>query len=263
MAKKVIKKDDFGLDIEEMAKAGLHFGHKTSKVHPKMEPYLYGVRKSVHIIDLEQTQEKFKEALIFIDDLVSENKTLLVIGTKIQAKELVKDFAEKFSFPYTSERWLGGTFTNFDIIRKRIDFFKDLEEQRKKGELVRYTKKERLKISRQLDGFEKKFGGIKNLEKLPDAIFVLDMEKDALAIKEAREKQIKVIGISDTSADPTMADFPVPANDDAVNSIKYILDKVSEVVEKAKKKAEIKLKKEKNKEKKEESKAEEIKDKKQ
>ena len=249
MAKKVIKKDNFGLDVEEMAKAGLHFGHKTSKVHPKMEPYLYGVRKSVHIIDLEQTKEKFKEALVFIRDLISENKTLLVIGTKIQAKELVKDFAEKFSLPYTSERWLGGTFTNFEIIKKRIDFFKDLEEQRKKGELVRYTKKERLKIGRQLDGFEKKFGGIKNLEKLPDAIFVLGSEKDALAIKEAREKQIKIVGVSDTNTDPTMADFPIPANDDAVNSIKYILDKVSEVVEEAKKKASEKKKEEKKNEK--------------
>ena len=244
MAKKVIKKDDFGLDVEEMAKAGLHFGHKTSKVHPKMGPYLYGVRKSVHIIDLEQTKEKFKEALMFIRDLVLEDKTILVIGTKIQAKELVKDFAEKFSFPYSSERWLGGTFTNFGIIKKRIDFFKDLEEQRKKGELVRYTKRERLKINRRLDGFEKKFGGIKDLEKLPDAIFVLDMEKDALAIKEAQEKQVKVIGISDSSADPTMADFPIPANDDAVNSIKYVLDKVAEVVEKAKEKASEKKKEE-------------------
>ena len=174
----------------------------------------------------------------------NKRKTILVIGTKIQAKELVKDFAEKFSFPYSSERWLGGTFTNFGIIKKRIDFFKDLEEQRKKGELVRYTKRERLKINRQLDGFEKKFGGIKDLEKLPDAIFVLDMEKDALAIKEAQEKQVKVIGISDSSADPTMADFPIPANDDAVNSIKYVLDKVAEVVEKAKEEASEKKKEE-------------------
>jgi len=244
MVKKAVKKDDFGLDVEQMAQAGLHFGHKTSKVHPKMEPYLYGVRKSVHIIDLEQTKEKFKEALIFIRDLVSEGKTLLVIGTKIQARKLVKDFSQKFNFPYASERWLGGTFTNFEVIKKRIDFFKSLEEQKKKGELVKYTKKERLKISRQLDGFEKKFGGIKNLEKLPDAIFVLDMEKDALAIKEAKEKQITVVGVSDTNADPTVADFPIPANDDAVNSIKYILDKVAQVVEEAKKKAKSKAKKE-------------------
>ena len=244
MPKRTAKKDSFNIDTEEMAKTGLHFGHKTSKVHPKMEPYLYGVRKTVHIIDLRKTKKKFEEALEFIKNLISENKVLLVIGTKIQAKELIKDFAQKFDLPYVNERWLGGTFTNFEIIKKRINYFKDLRDKKQKGELDKYTKKERIKINRQLDGFEKKFGGIKNLESLPDAIFVLSIKKDALAVKEATEKGIKVIGISDSDADPTSVDFSVPANDDAVSSVRYVLTKVAEVVEKAKKEAESKAKKE-------------------
>ena len=157
---------------------------------------------------------------------------------------LLKDFAQKFDLPYVNERWLGGTFTNFGIIKKRINYFKDLRDKKQKGELDKYTKKERIKINRQLDGFEKKFGGIKNLESLPDAIFVLSIKKDALAVKEATEKGIKVIGISDSDADPTSVDFSVPDNDDAVSSVMYVLTKVEEVVEKAKKEAESKAKKE-------------------
>ena len=132
MAEKKIKKDDFGINVEEMAKAGLHFGHKAAKVHPKMEPYLYGSRNAIHIIDLEKTKEKFEAALKFIKTLSAEKKLLLIVGTKIQAKDLVKDFAAELGLPYVNERWLGGTFTNFEIIRKRMNHFKDLEEKKAK-----------------------------------------------------------------------------------------------------------------------------------
>ncbi|MFQ6049660.1 MAG: 30S ribosomal protein S2 [Candidatus Paceibacterales bacterium] len=228
------KKKDFNLDIEEMTKAGLHFGHKTSKVHPKMKPYLYKVRNTIHIIDLEKTKEKFEEALEFIKHLISENKTLLIVGTKIQVRDLVKDMAIECGFPYVNERWLGGTFTNFEVMRKRINYFKDLEKKRIEGELEKYTKKERAEIDQELRDFERKFGGIKNLEELPEAVFVLDIRKDALAVKEAKRKGVKVVGISDTNTDPTLADYPVPANDDAISSVKYILEKVKEVILKAK-----------------------------
>lgn len=234
MAEKVTKKTNFNLDTEEMFKVGLHFGHKTSKAHPKMEPYLYGARNTIHIIDLDKTKEKFEKALIFIQQLISEKKVLLTIGTSIQMRDLVKDFATKFGFPYVNERWLGGTFTNFEIIKKRINYFKDLKEKKQEGELKKYTKKEISKIEKQLAGFERKFGGIKDLKNLPDAIFVLSMAKDTLVIKEARTKNIKVIGISDTDADPTLADYPIPANDNAKSSIKYILERVAEVIEKTK-----------------------------
>jgi len=230
------KKENFNLDIEEMAKAGLHFGHKTSKVHPKMKPFLYGVRNTVHIMDLEKTKEKFIQALEFIKNLISENKILLLVGTKIQVKDLVKNTAKDCGLPYINERWLGGTFTNFEVIKKRIDYFKGLEKKKIEGQLEKYTKKERAEIDQELRDLEIKFGGIKDLEKLPDAIFVLDMRKDNLAVKEARTKGIKVISISDTNVDPTLADYPIPANDDAISSVKYILEKVKEVILKAKKK---------------------------
>jgi small subunit ribosomal protein S2 len=229
------EKNDFNIDIEEMAKVGLHFGHKKSKINPKMEPYLYGVRNGIHIIDLDETKKKLLEALLFIKELIAENKIILIVGTKIQVKELVKNFATECSLPYVSERWVGGTFTNFEVIKKRINYFKDLEEKKNKGELEKYTKKEILGIEKDLQEFNRKFGGIKNLDRLPDAIFVLGIENDALAVKEAGEKNIKIIGISDTNADPTLADFFIPANDDAVSAVKYILDKVKKVILEARK----------------------------
>ena len=230
-----IKKTDFNIDPEEMAQVGLHFGHRTSRVHPKMKPYLYGVRNTVHIIDLEKTAEKLKKALEFIQQIISEEKILLIVGTKIQIKDLVKKMAEECGLPYITERWLGGTLTNFETIKKRVEYFKDLEKKRKSEEIEKYTKKEKAKIDQELRILEEKFGGIKNLERLPDVIFVLDMRKDDLAIKEAKMKNLKVISIADTNVDPTLADYPIPANDDAITSVKYILDKVKEVILKAKK----------------------------
>lgn len=230
-------KENFNIDTEEMAQAGVHFGHRTSRVHPKMKPYLYGVRNTVHIIDLEKTKDKFEEALKFIQELMSENKILLLIGTKIQVKDLVKDIAKDCGLLYVTERWLGGTFTNFETILKRVEYFKELEKKKAEGELEKYTKKERAKIDQELRGLEIKFGGIKEMERLPDAIFVIDMKKDALAVKEAKMKGIKVIGIADTNVDPALADYPIPANDDAISSVKYILEKVKEVILEAKPKS--------------------------
>jgi small subunit ribosomal protein S2 len=229
------KKSEFGLDLEEMTKAGLYFGHRTSKINPKMKPYISSVRNSVHIIDLEKTIDRFEQALKFIQDFISQGKIILFVGTKIQSKGLVKEAAEKCNLPYINQRWLGGTFTNFKTIKKRIDYFKELEEKKKKGELAKYTKLERIKIDKELKNLEIKFGGIKNMNEMPDAIFALDMKKDALAIKEAKAKGIKVISIADTNIDPSPADYPIPANDDAISSIKYILDKVKDVIIKSKK----------------------------
>ena len=228
------KKFDIKLEPEEMIRAGLHFGHRTSRIHPKMMPYLGGIRNAVHLIDLEKTAEKLKEALNFIQQVITENKILLIIGTKIQTKDLVKKTAKDCGIPYVTERWLGGTLTNFETIKNRLEYFKELERKRKEGEFEKYTKKERAKIDQELRNLETKFGGIKNLERLPDAIFVFDMRKDALAAKEARMKGVKVIGVADTNVDPTLADYPIPANDDAASSVKYILDKVKEVIQKCK-----------------------------
>lgn len=223
---------DFNLNLEEMAKAGLHFGHRTSNINPKIKPYIFGTRNTIHVFDLEKTAEKMKEALKFIKELASEDKVLLVVGTKIQVKKMVEELAKACNLPYVNERWLGGTFTNFDTILKRIEYFKSLEKKKKEGELEKYTKKERAKIDKVLKDLEVKIGGIRGLTKLPDAIFVLDMRKDLLAVKEARMKGVKIVGIADTNVDPELADYPIPANDDAISSVKYILDKVKEVISK-------------------------------
>jgi len=236
--KNEIKKteENFGVSVEEMAEAGLHLGHQTARTHPKMKQYMYGVKNKVHIFDLDKTAEKLAEALQFIDDIISQNKTLLLIGTKIQVKEILKESAQECGLPYINERWLGGTFTNFETIKRRIAHFKDLENQKKTGELEKYTKKERAKIDEQLKDLETKFGGIRDMVRLPDAIFVMDMKKDILAVREAKAKKIPVIAIADADVDPDLVDYPIPANDDAINSVKYILDKVKKVAANAKSK---------------------------
>ncbi len=227
--------ENFSLNLDEMAKAGLHFGHRTSKIHPKMMPYLQGARNTVHIIDLEKTKEKFNEALKFIQQLILENKILLFVGTKIQAKDMAKEIAVECGFPYVNERWLGGTFTNFGVLRKRVEYMKELEQKLGNPEIIeKYTKKEKAGMEEELIELKLKFEGVRNLEKTPDAVFVLDMRKDELAVKEARAKGVKVIAISDTNCDPTLADYPIPANDDATSSLKYILEKVKEAILKAK-----------------------------
>jgi len=225
----------FGINKEEMLEAGLNFGHRTSRVNPKIKPYISSVRNGVHLFDLDKTAEKLEQALEFIEKLISEGKSLLVVGTKIQSKDLVKEFAEECNLFYINQRWLGGTFTNFKTMKKRLSYFKELEEKKKKGELDKYTKLERLKIDKELKDLEIKFGGIKEMNLLPDAILVMDMKKDALAVKEARVKGIKVIGLADTNIDPTLADYVIPANDDAINSIKYILEKIKQVILKSRK----------------------------
>ncbi len=233
--KEKTKKVDFKLDPEKMAQAGLHFGHRTSRIHPKMQPYLFGSRNNVHIIDLEKTKEKMIQALEFVGSLLAEGKTLLLVGTKVQIKDLVERTGRETGLPYVSERWLGGTFTNFPSMLKRIEYYKELERKKKEGEWEKYTKKEKAKMDQELKRLDIRFRGIKNLKGLPEAIFVCDMKKDELAIREAKQKGIKVIAIADTNVDPTQVDYPIPANDDAISSVEYILDKLKEVVLKNKK----------------------------
>jgi len=224
------QKNVFSLDVSEMQKAGLHFGHKTSKIHPKMGEYLSGIRNGVHIIDAEKTKEKLHEALTFIQDVISKGGKIVFVGTKIQAKELTKSTAEECKQPYIVNRWLGGTFTNLEVIKKRIDYFKDLENKKTTGELEKYTKKERLIFDKELKDLETKLGGIKEMNKLPEAIIVMDMIKDEIAIKEAKQKKVKIIAVADTNCDPTLVDFPIPANDDAMSSVKYILEKIKQAI---------------------------------
>lgn len=230
MPKEEKSKLDFNINIDEMAKLGIQFGHRTFRTHPKMKPFVAGSRNGIHIVDLEKTAEKLKEALKFIYNNIVDGKVLLLVGTKIQFKDLVENIAKECKFPYVSERWLGGTFTNFETMRKRIEFFKEIEKKKKEGGLEKYTKKEKAGIDKDLQEYEIKFGGIKDMDKLPDVVFVLDMKKDEIAIKEAEMKNIKVVAISHTNTNPDLVDYPIPANDDSRASVEYILGKLKEVI---------------------------------
>lgn len=228
---KKTKNSDYGISVTDMKKAGLDFGHRISKCHPKMKPYVVGVKGSDHInmIDLEQTKEYFTKTLDFLKDFVKQGKVIIFVGTKLPVRKLVQETAKEAKMPYVVNRWLGGTITNFSVMQKRIKHFKELNSKKKSGELDKYTKKEQLEFDRELDRLEQKFGGIKDLNKIPDAIFVVDMRKNELAIREAKQKGVTIVGIADTEVDPTKANYFIPANDDAISSVSYILDKIEKV----------------------------------
>jgi small subunit ribosomal protein S2 len=218
------------ISVDDMIKAGLQFGHKKAKIHPKMKPFIFGVRNTIFLIDLDKVKDKFQAALDYVQKLAADGKTILFVGTKTQFKKAVKEAAIECGMPYVSERWLGGTFTNFKIIKKRIDYYKELERKTAAGEFEKYTKKEQASIKKEINVLEKKLGGIKMMQSLPEAIFVVDMDKDKLAVKEARENGVKVAGIVDVNIDPDKADYPIIANDDSVSSVGYILAKVKEAI---------------------------------
>ena len=230
----VKKAKAFGLDIEEMFKAGLHFGHRKSKLHPKMKPYVFGIRKTVHIINLEETVKKLVEALEFIQNTFKEGKTILFVGTKAQHQGLIKELAEKHSLPYVSERWLGGSLTNFGIMRKRVAYFQELRDKVNSEDFAKYGKKEQSMLKRELRNLTTKFGGVEFLEKLPDALFIFDIKKDNLALREAKRIGIPVIAVADTNVDPSQVDWPIPASDDGMKAAEYILGKVDEAIGRAK-----------------------------
>jgi small subunit ribosomal protein S2 len=221
---------DTNINIEEMVQLGVNFGHKVSRLHPKMKPYITGVKNNIHIIDLEKTVKELEKALKFIDKVVSEGKTILFVGTKIQIRSYVKAIADECSFPYVTERWLGGTFTNFETISKRVGYFKDLEAKRASGEFEKYTKKERMKIDKEIKILKTKFEGVRNMTKLPDVVIVFGVDKDIACIREAKIKGIKIIALCDTNINPDIADYPIPANDDALSSVQYILEKIKETI---------------------------------
>ena len=225
---------DTKLNVDEMAQAGVNFGHRVSKLHPSMKQYVSGIKNNVHTFDLEKTAKELEKALDFISKLASEGKTILIVGTKIQLRDLVKNAAEECGMPYVTERWLGGTFTNFETISKRVAYYKELERKRAAGELEKYTKKERLNFDKELATLKIKFEGIKNMQKLPEAVFIFGLDKDETPAKEAKIKGIKIIALVDTNINPATADYVIPANDDAISSVKYIIDKVAETIKNSK-----------------------------
>lgn len=216
--------------MTDMLKAGVHFGHQKSKYHPKMKPYVYAINSNVHIIDLQQTFEKLAQAQKFIQEIIKRKGTILFVGTKRQIKKLVKETAEEVNMPYVVERWLGGSFTNFPVIHKLIKKLRDLEAEQESGELKKYTKKEQHEIKQEIERLNKLIRGIKMIDNLPEAIFVADIDHDNLAVKEAREKAVKIIAITDTNTNPTLVDYPIPANDDAISSVKLILEQIRNAI---------------------------------
>lgn len=218
------------VDIETMFKNGVHFGHHKSRRNPKMDEYIFTTRNGVNILNLEKTANKLKEAMEFITLTVAEGKEILFVGTKKQAKRIVESAAQHCGMPYITERWLGGTFTNFAIISERTRYLRQGLEKMAKGDYAKYTKFEQMKFKEELERLERKMGGIKNMEKLPGAVLVSSTLEDNLAIKEAAVKGIPVIALVDTNSNPEGVAYPIPANEDAVSSLKLMLGYLAKAV---------------------------------
>lgn len=225
------------ISLEDMFKSGVHFGHHKSRKNPKMDEFIYGVKNGINIIDLQKTAQKLREALAFIEATVLQGKKILFVGTKKQAKKIVEAAAKRCDMPYVTERWLGGTFTNFPAISSRTRFLRDGQDKMEKGEYGRYTKFEQMKIAEELERLEAKMGGIKHLDRLPGAILVTGVIEDNLAIKEARIKNVPVIALADSNVDPRDVDYIIPANEDAVSSLRILMAYVVKAVLEAGKKA--------------------------
>jgi len=218
------------VSLEDLLEAGCHFGHQARRWHPKMKPYIWTVRNGVHIFDLAKTKEELGKAAAFAKEISAKGGKIVFVGTKRQASGIIKEEAKRCEMPNVYQRWLGGTITNWEQIKKSIDKLVDMREKREEGEYEKYTKKENILINREILRLERFFGGLVSLEELPEAIFVVDCKKEEAAVKEANMKGIKVIGIVDTNTDPSNVDYVIPANDDAVGSIKLIVSSIAEAI---------------------------------
>lgn len=215
---------------EELFEAAVHFGHSVGKLHPKMKPYIHSVKNNVHLLDLEKTKECLKKALDFVKEVAAKDGKILFVGTKPTAQAAIKKYAEEVGMPYVIERWLGGTMTNFSTISSLIKKLKKMEEEKASGGWEKYTKKERLNLDREMERLNLFVGGIRNLDKFPEAIYIVDLREEKTAVREARKAKIKSIGLVDVNCDPTEVDFPIPANDDAVKSVDLITKLIAEAI---------------------------------
>lgn len=219
------------VDIKKLLEAGAHFGHKTSRWHPKMAPYIHSKRGGNHIIDLVKTAQKLEEALDFIEKTAAASKQVLLVGTKKQASEIVRKAADETSMPFVTERWVGGLLTNSNTMNGRIKHLKDLEQKMASGALEnKYSKLEVQRFQEEIDTMNHLYGGVKDLSNRPGAIFVADVLNDRNAVREARKLNIPIVAIVDSNVDPTLVDYPIPANDDAIKAIQLIVDYVAEAI---------------------------------
>jgi len=217
--------------MRQLLEAGVHFGHRTSRWNPKMRPFIFTERNGIHIIDLHQTMVRINQYYDVVRDRVAEGGIVLFVGTKRQAQGIIQQEATRCGMPYVNIRWLGGTLTNWKTIKQRIDYLNDLERRMAAGEFRNLTKKEQLRIQRLLTKLQRRLGGLKQLKRLPDMLYVVDTHREELAVKEANKVHIPIVGIVDTNTDPDLIDYPIPGNDDAIRSIKLITGILADAVE--------------------------------
>jgi small subunit ribosomal protein S2 len=207
-----------GVTMRQLLEAGVHFGHQTRRWNPKMRPYIFSERNGIHIIDLRQTLESAEAAAEYVKDLASRGGTVLFVGTKKQAQGIVEEAAELADMPYVNNRWLGGMLTNFNTIHKRILYMRELERMDSSGEMEALPKKERLRLRRELAKLQATLGGVRDMHKIPDAVFIIDVKAEAIAVKEANRIDAKIVAVVDTNCDPDPIDFVIPGNDDAIRA---------------------------------------------
>ncbi|WP_283123735.1 30S ribosomal protein S2 [Angelakisella massiliensis] len=216
--------------MKQLLEAGVHFGHQTRRWNPKMAPYIFTERNGIYIIDLQKTVKKLEEAYLFVRDVAAEGGNVLFVGTKKQAADSVKEEAERAGAYYVNARWLGGMMTNFKTIRRRIARLEQLRKMQEDGTFERLTKKEAAKLNLEIEKLEKFLGGIKDMDKLPGALFVIDPRKEKIAVSEAKKLGIPVVAIVDTNCDPDEVDYVIPGNDDAIRAVKLISQTMADAI---------------------------------
>lgn len=216
--------------IKDLLEAGVHFGHQTRRWNPRMRPFIFTAKNGVHIIDLTQTAEYLERAAQFVKKVAADGGQIMYVGTKRQAREIIKSAAESVAMPYVTHRWLGGMLTNWQTIEARIKYLKRLENKREEGELGRYTKKEASQVEREIEHLNTMLGGVKDMRRLPAALFVVDIVREHIAILEARKLAIPTVAIVDSNADPDLVDWPIPGNDDAIRSITVITNTITNAI---------------------------------
>ena len=218
------------ISLEDLLESGAHFGHQVRRWNPKVKEFVYGEQDGVHIFDLVKTKESLEIALAEITKTIQEGKTILLLATKKQAKDKALEIGKETGISIVTERWLGGTITNFDQIKRSLDKLADMKEKLGSGYYAKYTKRERVLIEREKDRLERFFGGITNLKTTPDLLIVVDIRKEVTAIKEANRKKVKIVGIVDTNSDPNQVDFPIPMNDDATKALHLVLEYIKQAI---------------------------------
>ncbi len=216
--------------MKELLEAGVHFGHQTRRWNPKMKPFIFGARNGIYIIDLQKTSRRLREALAFISDIASRGGTVLFVGTKRQAQEVIVEESKRCSMFFIDQRWLGGTLTNFSTIRRRVNRLKELEELIEGDEAAKLTKKELAKAEKERSRLNKTLSGIKDMNRLPQALFVIDPQKERIAVAEGNKLGIPVIAVVDTNCDPQPIDYPIPGNDDAIRAIKLFTSRFADAI---------------------------------